>query len=117
MIRAYNASGELDLNNNRLALRDAFTLGTRVLLTCDVKGLPRVGKVPSYKWYHGCTGRPNSTCEIQDRDPYYRAVNDTLLVDVTSWVLGGRYYCFVYLRKGASGTSLNGFTPLITVAG
>ena len=32
-------------------------------------------------------------CEIQDGTPYYRAVDDTLLVDVTSQDMGGRYYC------------------------
>ena len=117
MIRAFSATGELDLTNNVLAQRDAFTLGTRVVLTCDVAGHPQAGTLISYRWEHNCTGGTHGRCEIRDADPYYRAVNDTLLVDVTSWVLGGRYYCFVYLRKGASGTSLNGFTPLITVAG
>ena len=34
-IRAYNATGELDIP------RDPFTLGTSVLLTCDVTGLPK----------------------------------------------------------------------------
>ena len=34
MIKAYNATGKLGIR------RDAFTLGTRVLLTCDVSGLP-----------------------------------------------------------------------------
>ena len=33
-IRAYNATGELDIR------RHGFTLGTRVLLTCNVTGLP-----------------------------------------------------------------------------
>ena len=86
-IRAYNATGELDIR------RDPFTLGTRVLLTCDVTGLPEDSEKNSYKWYHNCKGRPNSRCEIQDRDPYYRVVKDTLLVDVTSLDQGGRYYC------------------------
>ena len=86
-IRAYSATGELDTT------RDPFTLGTRILLTCDVTGLPEDSGVVNYKWYHNCTGRPNSRCEIQDRDPYYRVVKDTLLVDVTSLDQGGRYYC------------------------
>ena len=34
MIKAYNATGKLDIR------RDPFTLGTRILLTCDVSGLP-----------------------------------------------------------------------------
>ena len=80
-IRAYNTTGELDLNNNVFTRRDAFTLGTRVLLTCDVTGLPQGGTLSSYRWYHNCT---HGRCEIQDADPYYRVVNDTLLVDVTS---------------------------------
>ena len=33
-ISAYSTTGELDIT------RDPFTLGTRVLLTCDVTGLP-----------------------------------------------------------------------------
>ena len=86
-IRAYNATGELDIR------RDPFTLGTRVLLTCDVTGLPENSEALSYRWYHNCAGRPNSRCEIQDGDPYYRVVKDTLLVDVTSLDQGGRYYC------------------------
>ena len=86
-IGVYNANGKLDIR------RDPFTLGTRVLLTCDVTGLPEDSEDVSYKWYHNCPVRPNSRCEIQDRDPYYRVVKDTLLVDVTSLDQGGRYYC------------------------
>ena len=88
-IRAYNATGELDISNNE------FTLGTRVLLTCDVTELPEGSEVVSYRWYHDCTGLPHSSCEMRDRDPYYRVVSDTLLVDVISQDQGGRYYCFV----------------------
>ena len=103
-IRAYNATGELDIR------RDPFTLGTRVLLTCDVTGLPEDSDVVSYKWYHNCTGPLNSRCEIQDRDPYYRVVKDTLLVDVTSLNQGGRYYCNADSspgkRKGGNADSL-----------
>ena len=68
-IRAYNATGELDIR------RDPFTLGTRVLLTCDVTGLPEGSEVVSYNWYHNCTDLPNSRCEIRDVDDYYRVVN------------------------------------------
>ena len=88
-IRAYNATGELDIR------RDPFTLGTRVLLTCDVTGLPEDSKALRYKWYHNCTRIISYRCEIQDRDPYYRVVKHTLLVDVTSLDQGGRYYCTV----------------------
>ena len=86
-IRACNATGELDIR------RDPFTLGTRVLLTCNVTGLPEASEVVNYKWYHNCIGRPSRSCEIRDGDPYYRVVKDTLLVDVTSLDQGGRYHC------------------------
>ena len=88
-IKVYNATGELDIRT------DPFTLGTRVLLTCDVTGLPEGSEVVSYRWYHNCTGYPITLCEIQDSDPYYRVLKDTLLVDVTSLDQGGRYYCTV----------------------
>ena len=94
-IRVYNATGEVDIRNN------PFTLGRRVLLTCDVTGLPQGGKVVNYRWYHNCTRTPDSRCEVRDGDPYYRVVNDTLLVDVTSWDQGGRYFCVVHYLQGA----------------
>ena len=88
-IRAYNVTGELDIISN------PFTLGTRVLLICDVTGLPQDSEVVSYSWFHNCTGPLDSRCVIQDSDPYYRVVEDTLLVDVTSSDQGGRYFCTV----------------------
>ena len=87
-IRAYSATGELYIP------RDPFTLGTRVLLTCNVTGLPEGSEALSYKWYHNCA-IVSSRCEIRDGDPYYRVVKDTLLVDVSSLDQGGRYYCTV----------------------
>ena len=102
-IRAYNATGEVDISKITSEHRDAFTLGTRVLLTCD---LTIVGsEVPSYRWYHNCTKYPNGGCEIQDRDPYYRVVSDTLLVDVTSWDQGGWYFCVVHYLQEAKVTN------------
>ena len=92
-----------------------FTLGTTVLLTSDVTGLPQGDKVVNYTWYHNCTSTPNRRCEIQDRDPYYRVVNDTLLVDVTSWDQGGRYYCIVHYLQGAKTKTI--VTRNISVAG
>ena len=106
-ISAYNATGELDIR------RDPFTLGTRVLLTCDVTGLPEASEVVNYKWYHNCTGRPNSICEIQDRYPYYRVVKDALLVDFTSLNQGGRYYCTVQHQQETQ----TAVTREVTVAG
>ena len=94
-IRAYNATGELDIEAVRTPYTDRFTLGTRVLLTCDVEQLPVGSEVVSYKWEHNCTGGTRGRCEIQEGDPYYRVVNDTLLVDVTSYDYGGRYWCSV----------------------
>ena len=80
-IRAYNASGKLYTESGRTISIGSFPLGTSVLLTCDVTELPEGNEVISYKWYHNCT---EVRCEIQERTPYYRAVDDTLLVDVTS---------------------------------
>ena len=108
-IRAYNATGNIISEH-----KDAFTLGTRVLLTCDVIELNESSEVVSYRWYHGCTGRPHSSCEMQNRDPYYRVVNDTLLVDVISQDQGGRYYCFV---KFSNIPLSYHFTSNIAVAG
>ena len=88
-ISAYNVTGELNIR------RDPITLGTRVLLTCDVTELPEGSEVLSYKWYHNCRDLPNSRCNVRDSDPYYRVVKDTLLIDVISLAQGGRYYCTV----------------------
>ena len=112
-IRAYNATGELDFNI--MPEHNAFTLGTRVLLTCDLIEPSEGSEVRGYRWYHNCTGRPDSTCQIQDRDPYYRVVNDTLLVDVTSWNQGGRYYCTVHYSEKTNPTAA--VTRSISVAG
>ena len=90
MIRAYNATGEVDIR------RDPFTLGTRVLLTCDVTGQPEGNETLSYEWYSDCPELPNSRCDIQDGDPYYRVISDTFLVDVTSNDQGRRYHCTVH---------------------
>ena len=109
--KAYNATGELDLR------RDPFTLGTRVLLTCDVTGLSDRNEVVSYRWYHNCTVIHNSRCEIRDGDPYYRVVNDTLLVDVTSWDQGGRYYCRVHGLQEGERRTFRAATRSISVAG
>ena len=100
-------NGELD------ATRDPFTQGTRILLTCDVTGLPEGSEVGNYKWYHNCPGLPNSRCEIEDREPYYRIVKDTLLVDVTSLDQGGRFYCTVQHQQETH----RGSTRELAVAG
>ena len=99
-IKAYNATGELDIRNIRPE-HNTFTLGTRVLLTCDLTELSEGIEVLRYRWFHNCKGAVNSRCEKRDGDPYYRVVSDTLLVDVTSWDQGGRYYCIVHYLQGA----------------
>ena len=107
MIKAYNATGELETRNN------SITLGTRVLLTCDVVGLSEGNEAVSYRWYHKCSGRPDIECEIRDGDPYYRVASDTLMVDVTSWDQGGRYHCSVHgLQK-----TERAITPKLSVSG
>ena len=110
-IRVYNATEELDIR------RDPFTVGTRVLLTCDVTEQSKGNEVLSYRWYRTCTGRPNSRCEIQDGDPYYRVVSDVLLVDVTSWDQGGRYYCIVHYTNRTQEEVADALTRIISVAG
>ena len=97
-IKAYNATGNIIPEH-----KDAFTLGTRVLLTCDVT--LEGSEVLSYRWYHNCTEYPNNGCEIQDGDPYYKVVNDTLLMDVTSWDQGGWYFCVVHYLQEAKVTN------------
>ena len=107
-IKAYNATGEVTLGE------DNVPQGTRLLLTCDVEGLTEGKLTISYKWYHNCsTGR----CEIRG-DPYYIPVNDTLLVDATSWEgRPRRFYCELkYHSEGGSGTK-SGFTTLIRLTG
>ena len=91
-IRAYNASSELYTESGSTIRIASLTLGTRVLLTCDMTGLPEGSEVISYKWYYECTAA-GGRCEIQDGTPYYRAVDDTLLVDVTSQDFERRHYC------------------------
>ena len=113
-IRAYNASSELDIESINTRHRDSFTLGTRVLLTCDVTGLPEGSEVIRYKWYHKCPQMGCMVQEIQEGTPYYRAVDDTLLVDVTSHDLGGRYYCDA---EYGNEQSPRGFTSAISVTG
>ena len=108
-IRAYSATGELDIR------RDPFTLGTRVLLTCDVTRHPENSEVKRYRWFHSLTGASQDRYQIQDRDPYYRVVKDTLLIDVTSLGQGGRYTCFVGFTNNAPESS--DFTAIITVKG
>ena len=90
----------------------AITLGTRLLLTCDVTGFSEGNEVVSYGWFRD-TGDSQKKEEIQNGDPYCRALSDTLLVDVTSLDQGGRYSCFVMLKNGAKST---GITALLTVA-
>ena len=113
-IRAYTATGELDISNIVLKHRDAFTLGTRVLLTCNLT--LEGSEVLSYRWYHNCTEYPNSRCEVRDGDPYYKVVNDTLLMDVTSWDQGGWYFCVVHYLQEAEATNFRAVS-LLSVAG
>ena len=67
-----------------------------------------------YKWYHNCNQMECMLQEIQERTPYYRVVADTLLVDVTSHDLGGRYYCDA---EYSNEQSMRGFTSSIRVTG
>ena len=101
-IGAYTVTGEVDYAYN---LNTKVTQGRRILLTCEVTGLSDENGVVSYRWFHSHTGKNEDRYEIQDRDPYYRVVKDTLLMDVTSWDQGGKYTCFVKLKTDAPSIS------------
>ena len=47
--QGFNASGALYTESGRTISIDSFTLGARVLLTCDVTGLPEGSEVIRYK--------------------------------------------------------------------
>ena len=114
-VRAYNATGEMDISSNIMPEpRDDFTLGARVLLICEVTGIPKESEVVNYTWYHNCTSSNQGGCEVRDGDPYYRVVSDILLVDVTSWDQGGRYFCFAKFHNHLPQTSYP--TSIINVA-
>ena len=109
-IRAYGDTGQLALEESNVLQ------GTRLLLACDVEELPEGSVVVSYKWYHSCsTGK----CEIRRESPYYKPVNDTLLVDATSWGRGQRRHtCDVeYHSAQGSSRNLTGFTAPVSLTG
>ena len=98
--KAYTATGEVVLGQGTVPR------GTRLLFTCDVEGLPEGNVVINYKWSYNCE---KGKCEIQEGHPYYTAVNDTLLVDTTSWGGGTRWHtCAVNNQTGLTGLTLTG---------
>ena len=103
-IRAYTVTGEVH-KAHYINTKVAITLGRRILLTCGVTGLSEENGVVSYRWFHSHTGKNEDRYEIHDRDPYYRVVKDTLLMDVTSLDQGGKYTCFVKLKTDAPSIS------------
>ena len=109
-IRAYSGTGLFALEQGNV-LR-----GTRLLLICDVEGLPEGSVVTSYKWRHNSVA---GKFEIQRESPYYRAVNDTLLVDATFWGGVRRWHiCDVEYRSAGGRTSnVTGFTDSISLTG
>ena len=113
-IRAYRATGEVD-NASNYNTKVAIIQGTKLLLTCDVTGLTEDSEVVSYRWFHSRTGDTQQRYQIQDRDPYYRVVKETLLVDVTSLDQGGKYTCFVGFTNNVPQSSDS--TDIITVEG
>ena len=116
-IRTYRATGEVDIKPYNFNTKVAITQGTRLLLTYDVTGLPENSEVDRYRWFHSLTGDSQGTqgrYEIQGRDPYYRVMKDTLLVDVISLDQRGRYTCFVSFSNAPQSS---GSTAIITVKG
>ena len=116
-IRAYRATVEVDIKSYNFNTKVAITQGTRLLLTCDATGLPENSEVDRYRWFHSLTGGSQGTQgrhEIQDRDPYFRVVKGTLLVDVISLDQGGKYTCFVSFSNAPPSSAV---TAIITVKG
>ena len=116
-IRAYRATGEVDIKPYRVNTKVAITQGTRLLLTCDVTELPENSEVDRYRWFHSLTGDTQGNegrYEIQAGDPYYRVVKDTLLIHFTSLDQGGKYTCFVAFSNAPQSS---GSTAIITVEG
>ena len=62
-IRAYSATTELD-NASKYNTMVAITQGTKLLLTCDVTGLPENSEVVSYRWFHSLTGDTQGRYQI-----------------------------------------------------
>ena len=96
-IRAYNATRYIAPGQG------SVPRGTRILFICDVEGLPEGNVVISYTWYHSSTSTGRS--EIRRGDPYYTPVNDTLLVDTTSWGAGTRRHICEVSYLGEDGRS------------
>ena len=116
-IRAYRATVEVDIKPYNFNTKVAITQGTRLLLTCNVTGLPENSEVDRYRWFHILTSDSQGTQgrhEIRAGDPYYRVVKDTLLIHFNSLDQGGKYTCFVsFSNAPQSGDS----TAIITVEG
>ena len=116
-IMAYRATVEVDIKPYNFNTKVAITQGTRLLLTCNVTGLPENSEVVSYRWFHRLTGGSQGTqgrSEIRAGDPYYRVVKDTLLIHFTSLDQGGKYTCFVSFSNAPQSS---GSTAIITVEG
>ena len=88
--------------------------GTRVLLTYDVEGQHEGNLIISFKWYQECT---EGKCEIREGDPYHTAVNDTLLVDTTSWDGGRRYTCEVKYINEENRTGIQSGSTILRLTG
>ena len=112
-ISAYTVSGEVHKAHSINTIV-VIIQGRRILLTCGVTGHSEENGVVSYRWFHSLTGKNEDRYEIHERQPYYRVVKDTLLMDVTSLDQGGKYTCFVKLKTDAPSISS---AVIITVEG
>ena len=68
-IRAYRATGDVNVTPYTDSKKVAITLGTRLLLACNVTGLSEKNVVVSYRWFCNCTGGNQGRYEIGDGDP------------------------------------------------
>ena len=80
------------------------------------RGCLRGSVITSYRWYHSCS---TGICEVRRESPYHTPVNDTLLVDATTWGGGRRrHFCEVnYLSQKETSITQRGFTTLIRLRG
>ena len=94
-------------HNSALTSGDSVTLGTQIILICQVVGLP-YGTLLSYTWT--CLGIPHQKCEpVQGRKFYNKHI---LAVNTTSTLAGGTYTCQVTATGGQEATG--SFTLKVT---
>ena len=96
-------------HNSILTSGDSVTLGTQIILVCQVVGLP-YGTPLSYSWT--CLGFPHEQCQLAN--VYSRKFHNEhiLAVNIPSTLAGGTYTCQVTATGGQEATG--SFTVTVT---